>query len=491
MSPTDQIQELFDRALSSVPAGAEHSPLALHQRLRRRRLRRRISTLGGGALAIAVSATALITGLASNSAFAVTLYPGPTHAVTAAQLSADQSVMTARLRAVGFSSATVKVEQGTLVVTNGPRDLAKSSSYLTSSPELLIRSVICFSRDQSGPVSTNPLPAKCSGPQYAAPTTTPLSNSSTGFADRYVAPDPALSAYATTTPAQDAASPNAYALLPILQSGSGSAIQRYLVGPTLLTLTSKVASATVVPAPVEGGWMVDVRLNLSESRLWDQVTKANFHRQLAIDLNGVIDEAPLIQPDTTSFHSFDGQMQLVATTKSAAYDMAAAFTTGPLAVPLVAHKVKENVLPNANIVAAAQRLSSLLTNRFPNEYAGITLSNNNSMINVYVTTSAQGLTSEVRELTPKGSVQFITVANSWRSLLAVHRQVAKSLHQLKSSGIDIAVFGPDTVTNREVIEVVDLPAAKSAILERTFGTTKIQLDGINANQVPVPVGSTW
>jgi hypothetical protein len=490
MPPTDQIQDLFDRALSSVSPGAEHTPQALHRRLNRRRLRLRISTLGG-VLALTVSATALVTGLATNSAFAVTLFPGTTGSVAAAQLSADRLVMTARLQAVGFSSAVVKVEHGTLVITNGPKDLAKPSSYLTASPELLIRSAICISRAQSGPVSTDPLPTTCSRPRYAVPTTTPFGNSSTGFANRNVPPDPALSAYATTTPAQDAASPNAYALLPILKSNTSSVIQRYLVGPTLLTLSSKVASATVVPAPVAGGWMVNVRLNPSESRLWDQVAKSNFHRLLAIDLNGVIDEAPLIQPGSTAFHSFDGQMQLIASTKSGAYDLAAAFTTGPLPVPLVVHKFQNQGLPNASIVAAAQRLSSVLTNRFPNEYAGITLSNNNSTINVYVTTSALGLTSEVRELTPKGSANFITVVNSWRSLLVVHRQVARALRQLKSRGIDIAVFGPDTVSNREDIEVVDLTPAKTAILERKFGATKIQLEGIAANQVPVPVGSTW
>jgi hypothetical protein len=142
-----------------------------------------------------------------------------------------------------------------------------------------------------------------------------------------------LSAHATTSPAQDAASPNAFALLPKLNNPS-DAPQRFLVGPTLLTITSKVASATVVRASFSGGWIVNVRLNPEESRQWDQVAAEYFHRQLAIDLNGVIVEAPLIEPDNTSFSSFDGQMQLLATTKSGADDLVAALTSGPLVVPL-------------------------------------------------------------------------------------------------------------------------------------------------------------
>lgn len=339
MSPTDQIQDLFDRALSSIPAGVAPSPHALHQRLHQRRLRTRLSTIGGGALAIAVSAIALFAGLASNSAYAVTLYPSTTGSVATAQLTADQQVMTARLRAVGFPNATVKVENGALVVANGPKALASPTSLLTSSPQILVRAVTCYAGAQSGPVSTNPLPTTCSGPQYAAPTTTPGGTSSAGgFTTPATEPDPALSAFATTTPAQDAASPSNTALLPLLPlQGSGAGVERYLVGPTLVTLSSKVASATVVRAPISGGWIVNVRLNASESRLWDQVAAEYFHRQLAIDLNGVIVEAPLIQPDNTSFSSFDGQMQLLAVTKSGAYDLAAALTSGPLAVPLVAH----------------------------------------------------------------------------------------------------------------------------------------------------------
>jgi hypothetical protein len=336
MSLTDQIQDLFDRALSSLPAGEAPSPQALHLRLHRRRLRTRISTMGGGALATAVSAVVLFVGLASNSAYAVTLYPSTTGSVATTQLIADQRVMTARLHAVGFPNAIVKVVHGALVVTNGPKDLASPTSFLTSSPELLIRSVTCYASAQRGPVSTNRLPATCSGPRYSAPTATPSDSSASGFTMPTTELDPVLSAYATTTAAQDAASPNASALLPVLNSGAG-VTQRYLVGPTLLTLSSKVASATVVYAPGSGGWIINVRLNPNESQLWDQVAREYFHGQLAIDLNGVIVEAPLIQPTNSSFSSFDGQMQLFAVTKSDVYDLAAALTAGPLAVPLVAH----------------------------------------------------------------------------------------------------------------------------------------------------------
>jgi len=142
-----------------------------------------------------------------------------------------------------------------------------------------------------------------------------------------------LTTRATTTPAQDAKSPNSWALLPLL-NGETSDTPRYLVGPTLLTLTSRVVSAAIVRKPLSGVWIVDVTLDSIESRQWDQVAKTYFHRQLAVDLNGVIVEAPFIQPANASFSSFEGQMQLSAVTKSDASDLAAALSSGPLAVPL-------------------------------------------------------------------------------------------------------------------------------------------------------------
>ena len=80
--------------------------------------------MGSGVLAIVVIAVVLVAGPTTSPAYAVTLYPGSAGSVAAAQLPADQRVMTARLRAIGYPNATVKVAKGALVVTNGPKELA-------------------------------------------------------------------------------------------------------------------------------------------------------------------------------------------------------------------------------------------------------------------------------------------------------------------------------------------------------------------------------
>jgi len=74
MSPTDQVQELFDRAIASV-SHAHHFQLT----------RCTLASISDGfelgindwrvSACVAVSASVLVIGLASNTAFAVTLYP--------------------------------------------------------------------------------------------------------------------------------------------------------------------------------------------------------------------------------------------------------------------------------------------------------------------------------------------------------------------------------------------------------------------------------
>ena len=326
MSSTDQIQDLFDRAIWSLPPRTTPSSEALHRRLHQRSIRARLTAVGGSLLSIAVTVTALLLAFSSTPAFAVTLYPTTHGSTSAAQLAVDQRVMTARLHAVGFPNADVRIARGALVVTNGPKGLAGPTSLLTTSPELLVRSVTCYAGPQHGKVSSGALPTTCSSPQYDAPTVSGPSVPDTK-------PDPALTAFATTTAAQDAKSPDASALLPVLDE-EGTSEPRYLVGPTLMTLSSKVASVTVARMASSGGWIVDVTLNAAESRQWNRVAKECFHRQLAVDLNGVVVEAPYIEPNDASFSSFTGQMQLVAPSRADADDLAATLITGPLSVPL-------------------------------------------------------------------------------------------------------------------------------------------------------------
>src|SRR5580658_400414 len=141
MSPSDEMQRLFDRAQAALPASPPRSPRSLHERLRRRRNRTRVGCMACGVAFVAAGVTAAISGPTRETPATVTLYPQSTRRLRADQLAADRAIMAYRLRSIGYRDATVSVVNDTIVVTNGPSDLADSASLLTSSPAVLIRPV--------------------------------------------------------------------------------------------------------------------------------------------------------------------------------------------------------------------------------------------------------------------------------------------------------------------------------------------------------------
>jgi preprotein translocase subunit SecD len=85
-----------------------------------------------------------------------------------------------------------------------------------------------------------------------------------------------------------------------------------------------------------GQWVVNYTLTKTGSPLWDSVAEKNFHGLLAIELDGVVQSAPLIQPSQASFTSFDGQGEISgAFTEQSAKNLALAMQFGSLPVRLV------------------------------------------------------------------------------------------------------------------------------------------------------------
>jgi hypothetical protein len=277
-------------------------------------------------------ATVALSGANERSAAAVTLYPQGGSAPTASELSVDRSILVNRLRSLGYGQAGVTIAHGTIVVTNGPAGLSDPRSEMAASPALLVRPVLCLSGPYSGSPSqpAQALPTGCSEQQYGVQPATPDGSSGeNGYSTPTLAPDPALALYPTTSPATDGADPGATALLPVLD-GHGA---RMLVGSTQLTLSSRVASADIGQDQY-GNWIVYVHLSAAEAPLWDNVAEQYFHLQLAVDLDGVIVQAQVIEPTQDTFTTLGGQLQLFAQSKSDADAIAVALRTGPLPIPL-------------------------------------------------------------------------------------------------------------------------------------------------------------
>lgn len=119
---------------------------------------------------------------------------------------------------------------------------------------------------------------------------------------------------------------------------------RYFLGPAGLT-GSAVGSAKAEFVTGQG-WTVKMDLTSSGSGQWDALAQKQFHQQVAIVLDGIVQSAPTIQPQSQAFSSFGGTAVISGNfTGGEASDLAKLINYG--ALPVVLKQVNvEDVSPS-------------------------------------------------------------------------------------------------------------------------------------------------
>jgi preprotein translocase subunit SecD len=253
-----------------------------------------------------------------------------------AQLDETVSILTARVDSLGVSGAVVNTQGSDIVVSvPGVKNARQVLASIGQTAQLFFRPLLCYAppvaaaKGQTTKPAGTPLPA-C-GPTYQLTQTnlavTP-NNSVNGYSSNNIGPDPQFAGYRSNTPAQDVAS--ATLLLPGLP---GSGRQRYVVGPS--QLTGNAVKSAYATQNQTGEWVVNYTLSAKGSAAWDSVAQRNFHQIVAIDLDGIIQSAPLIQPGQSSFSSFQGTGEISGSmTQFEAQNLARALQFGALPVRL-------------------------------------------------------------------------------------------------------------------------------------------------------------
>ena len=258
------------------------------------------------------------------------------HHVSASDLAETISILDNRVNGLGVSGAQVNTTGSNeiTVAIPGLKDPAAVLSVIGQTARLNFRPVLCYAPpysptpSQSGsPAEPGPLPESCPAPYQLVTSNlsgTPTSENGIGY---QVGADPALAAYPSST----SDSPKAV----VLQKGTvGSAFKgRYLEGPAELSGTAvKTASAELSPT---GAWVVNITLTRPDSNGWDSMTKRYFHEIIGIELDGVVQSAPITQPTQGTWSSFDGQVEISGNfTQQSAQSLAVALQYGSLPVAL-------------------------------------------------------------------------------------------------------------------------------------------------------------
>jgi len=261
----------------------------------------------------------------------------PAHAITSGQMDTTVNIITNRVNALGASGATVNAQGNNVVVElPGVKNPNAIIAAIGRTAQLYFRPVLCLAGPYTGTTTlgkAGPLP-QC-GAQYqttaANLNVTPNSSASAGYTANNIGPDPQFSAYRATSPDEDLA--NRTVLLASIPS-AGGASNRYVCGPAQLSGTA-VASAQAVFLQ-SGQWAVEYTLTAAGAARWDQVAQANFHAYVAIDLDALVQSAPIIQPTQSTFTSFQGKGQISGNfTQAGAQNLALALNYGALPVRLV------------------------------------------------------------------------------------------------------------------------------------------------------------
>jgi len=259
------------------------------------------------------------------------VYKPTTHATTA-DMQEVITILSNRVNGLGVSGATVNLQGKDNVVVSVPgvKNARHVLSVVGETAQLLFRPVLCQVAEPSKKAKTyvGSVPACASSYLWteSALGVTP-DNSVAGFSSNSLPVDPNYSIVKTTSPASD--NPKDNVILPLL----GSTTTRYLLGKS--ELTGQAIGKAVAQQSQLGAWVVNYTLTKKGSPEWDTVADNNFHQALAIELDGVIQSAPLIQPGQASFTSFAGTGEISGSfTEQSAKNLAVAMQFGALPVRL-------------------------------------------------------------------------------------------------------------------------------------------------------------
>ncbi len=267
----------------------------------------------------------------------------PAHAVPSNYMTESVNIINSRINGLGLSGANVGTQGGDIVVQlPGVKNPQQVINTIGETAQLYFRPALCEAppytpstakKGTTTPASPGPLPTSCpSADQLTAANlgVKPSSSSTTGFTENPVPADSTLASYPSTPPSQDR--PSSYVLLPASKSSGQSGV-RYLLGPAQVTGKAlSGASATFIPGT---GWVVNYSLNSAGAVAWDKLAQAQFHAIVAIDMDGQVVSAPIIQPSQSAFTSFGGSGEISGNfTHTSASSLALVLQYGSLPVPL-------------------------------------------------------------------------------------------------------------------------------------------------------------
>ncbi len=242
----------------------------------------------------------------------------PARPISGNEMAQEIAILTNRVNASGVSGASVQ-QQGTniAVTVPGAKNAQEILASLGSTAQLYIRPVQCYANLVTSTTQVYPdsVPVPSCRPSYQISTTNYSPNAATI--------DPQYDHFASTKAARDAR------LSTVIFPGA-SVGTRYVLGPALLT--GRVVKSAVAELDQTGQWVVSCNLTPLGDKAWTAVAGKYYHLPVAIELDGVVESAPVIN----STFPTGGPVQISGSfTATSAKALATVLTYGSLPVSLI------------------------------------------------------------------------------------------------------------------------------------------------------------
>ncbi len=234
----------------------------------------------------------------------------PAHPVPEDQLNQAIAIIRNRVDALGVSEPNIARQGNNIIIQlPGVKDQQRALQIVGQTAQLFFRPVLCTTVPYTAPAPGTPPPPP--GPPQCSSSVSPGQ------------PDTSLASVPSTPKGSDTSQSNV--LLP--EAGSTT---RYVLGPAILNGSIIKNATAALPSNGGGGWQVNFTLTSSGSPKFDQLAQQNYQKQVAIELDGVVQSAP-----TINAQSFGGQGQITGSfTESSAKNLALVLRYGALPVQL-------------------------------------------------------------------------------------------------------------------------------------------------------------
>jgi hypothetical protein len=245
------------------------------------------------------------------------------------ELKTDAAAIVRRLGAIGYSTAQAQVVGRSIqVVLYGSATGTRAALVGAIAPgRIFVRPVQCAAPPFAATGGAGSARVQCAQ-SYLFTAAALKVDTTSGMPSGHIGADPNLGLTPSTTVATETASQAA--LLPAGEY-SGFVGERLVVGAAAFD-NSAIASASDQSDGPQ--WSVALTLTTKGSEAYDALARRQFHAYIAIELDGTVVEAQLVEPTNRTFVTLGGTLEISGRfTKSEAVGLADNVTS-PLAVPL-------------------------------------------------------------------------------------------------------------------------------------------------------------